>query len=571
MLGLGSTRPIDPLEQEKNNRHQIIPVFAVLVVLAICCFLFTKVHENLGVPSPKKLAQQYGVFIPHIFDSEGDVDCELSISSTSKYKSDDERLIFFSGVSVTFLLVYFFPLRFKPGLLAVSFVILVCILYGIQNAALLTAAHILVYFSLHPLFGKRLRQGALPGILGWIGLTDDFQDKWSLFLYTIPSGFLSYYIYKLFLLPLLESPRFAKPLQTFAIHSAMIITFTGATVEGLGGEEWKIPLGIALFFWHWLRLFMYHMDYLSGQVPKDLSLMSYLAIFFNPGAFPNWYWGAATGQGYCYVTSRFYSKDKNQLIWDGLKIWGWAIFYLAIGDWIKYSLVNVVRDFGIPVFWRLREMGCHFVDGGSVSLATVWATTLFDQIKWFLLMAGVMHFKVGLWRICGYDVEPFLNRPWLATNIVNLWGRLTLHFRDFLIRCFYYPVFFRCFKKKPYLRIFAAVFAAAAVGNLVSGNMVRRLIHRGMEWKYIDELWVTWPHYFFLVLGIYISAVWLLKKKNKTRQPWTLDKKLPLDILAMAFTLQYYSLTHIFFYRCSYSTVWDNFRLFFVAFGIHIE
>jgi hypothetical protein len=569
MLGLGLQSPISSAEQQKNNRHRHGYVVAVLAVLFVYIYLFTQSYKILGIPNPEELAQAIGLEINYIFEDDGLVDSELYISDTKIFNNDDERLILFLSVGISFLLAYYLPFKMKQPALAFCFMVIVDILFGHQAIAVLLASHVTVYLVLHPLLPGRLKWSILPGILYWLAAGFYSLEMGTVLFTVFLSGYVSFMSYKIILLPFLNHSKFAHWLRSIIVHSAAVTVFIGAVWEGFGGAEWKLPLGIILFFWHWQRLFIYYMDYQAGQVPKDISLPLYLSIFFNPAQITNWRWGPVVGQGYSYTANSFYSKDKNRIILDGIKLLGWGMFYLALGDWIKYNLVIAAREMGFTVFWRLSELSCHFVLGGAVDTPTVLLTTLFDQIKWFLLMAGVLHFKVGIWKICGYDIEPYMNRPWLATNLVSLWGRITLHYRDFLIRCFYYPCFFRFFKKNTTVRIFAAIMAAVVFGNLVWGNMVRRLVHRGVEWKYIEGLWVTWPHFVMLGIGIAVSAFWLMNKKNKTRKPWTLDRKFPVDILSMYITLQYYSLTHVFFYRCEQGTVWDHFRLFFVGFGIN--
>jgi len=182
-----------------------------------------------------------------------------------------------------------------------------------------------------------------------------------------------------------------------------------------------------------------------------------------------------------------------------------------------------------------------------------------------------MHFKVGLWRICGYKIDPYFNYPWLSTNLVTLWSRFTFHYREFLVRAFYYPVFFKFFKKQKHLRIFAATLAAAGFGNLIWGHIPEAVFYYGMKWGSLTHVIEQWPYFVLLGIGITVSEFWLLhKKKTHRRKPWALDKHIGWDFLAAYVTLQYYSLIHIFYYLCENSTFSDRLRLFLIGLGIHI-
>ena len=163
-------------------------------------------------------------------------------------------------------------------------------------------------------------------------------------------------------------------------------------------------------------------------------------------------------------------------------------------------------------------------------------------------------------------MAPYINRPWASTNLVTLWSRFTYHYREFLVRAFYYPVFFRFFKNRPYLRVFTATMAAAAVGNLVWGHVTERLYYRGMEWENLVYVLGTWPYFALLGLGISFTQLYLMWRK-RVRKPWTLDRWLITDVIATYLTLQYFALIHIFARPASGSGIEDLARLFVRAFG----
>ena len=167
-------------------------------------------------------------------------------------------------------------------------------------------------------------------------------------------------------------------------------------------------------------------------------------------------------------------------------------------------------------------------------------------------------------------MDPYIHRPWASTNLSVLWSRFTFHYREFLVRCFYYPVFTRFFKKNRYLRIFVATLAAASFGNLVWGHVPERLFYRGMELEHVWWVLATWPYFLLLGAGIGASNVYLLWRKRR-RRPWTRDRWILTDVAAAYCTLQYYALIHVFARPDRDSTVWDLFRLFLKGFGIDVS
>ena len=570
MTAFLSGTPVSKKEQENNDRHRPVLVLAVFAFLILFIYLFTYASRTLDLPMPQDLAESLGLAKSYSFDADRNIDSFLYIPMTFKYGNDDERLIFFLGVGIAFLLVYFLPLKHKQTSLVFSSLAIIGILYGIEGAAGLLCAHILVYIILHPLPNHRLWVAVLPGYLGiWAFHPYESIDTGLFFLSSL-SGCLSYAFYKFLLRGLLSRPEVARLCGTLVVQSALITTLVGAVLEGLGTETWKLALGILLFFWHWERLFMYHIDYKDGQIPQDISLITYLSVFFTPGQIANWNWGVTIGQGYTYTVNNFLCEDKNKLVLSGLKLWVISLTYLLFGSWAHEHIFDFLNTY-VPVYWKIQNMNCAFLKGNEIETLTVLLTSLLHLIKWTFAWSGVMHFKVGLWRICGYKIDPYFNYPWLSTNLVTLWSRFTFHYREFLVRAFYYPVFFKFFKKQKHLRIFAATLAAAGFGNLIWGHIPEAVFYYGMKWGSLTHVIEQWPYFVLLGIGITVSEFWLLhKKKTHRRKPWALDKHIGWDFLAAYVTLQYYSLIHIFYYLCENSTLSDRLRLFLIGLGIHI-
>ena len=567
MPGLLSGTPITQEEQEANDRHNPFVVLAVLAFLIVYIYLFTYASSSLGLPMPEDLGKSLGIPSSYEFDEDGNIDTSLYIPLTFQFENDDERFIFFIGAGLAFLFSYFLPLKHKKRSLVFSSLVIIGILYGMEGAAGLLCSHSLVFIVLHPVTRYRLWIAGLPGFFGfWAFFPYTTLRTW-IFVQSLIAGSVSFLLYRYVLLKLFDKPLIAKGLRIIVVQSALITILAGALLEGMHGEPWELTLGILLFFWHWERLYMYHIDYQDGKIPGNISLMTYLSVFLTPGQIANWNWGVTIGQGYAYSTHNFLCEDKNKLVLSGLKLWTVALGYFLLGDWVHAQLLDFLNNQGLDVYWRIEFMSEDFLLGENITTATVLLTTLIALMKWTFSWGGVMHFKVGLWRVCGYKIDPYFNYPWLSTNLVALWSRFTFHYREFLVRAFYYPVFFRFFKKQKHLRIFAATMAAACFGNLVWGHMTESVFYQGVAFQSLSESVKQWPYFVLLGLGITASEFWLLHKKKTTRKPWSPDKYIGLDILSAYITLQYYALIHIFVYTYEDATLADNVRLFMIGLG----
>ncbi len=504
---LASAGPTDA-ERAAHDLHRTRIVLAVLGVLAVYAWLFTRLPALLHLPTA---ADVLGGLAPlhGRFDRGGALTSHLSVSLAIH----DDLLVLFAGAALAFLAGYYAPLSHKRPALVATTLAMLAVLYGPGATAWLVGAHATVFVVLH-----RTR-----------------------------------------------APRW---LRTLVVQAPIVVVLLGAIVEGLGGASWKLPLGVLLFFWHWERLILYGIDVDDGRVPASITFPQYLAVFVTPGGVAKWTWGVTIGQGYAYTEHAFYAEDKNRLALVGLALWAWALGYLVIGDYLLQQAIALVERGGIALYdAHITHLVDAYLAGKPIQPASVLATTLFDVIRWLVLWGGIVHFKVGLWRVCGYRVDPYFDKPFLATNLVAFWSRFTFHYREFLARAFYYPVFFRCFKRHRRLRILVATLAAATIGNLVWGHVTERLFYRGLAWHHVPDQLATWPYFLLLGLGIGLSELWLVRKRRRRRKPWTWGWGLALDIACAYATVQFYGLITIFA-RPEGATPWQLAKLVGIGLGI---
>ena len=103
--------------------------------------------------------------------------------------------------------------------------------------------------------------------------------------------------------------------------------------------------------------------------------------------------------------------------------------------------------------------------------------------------------------------------------MVEFWNRYYYYFKEIMVEFFFYPTFIGWFRKWPRLRLFAAVFMAAFVGN-----MYYHLIGKAEKLAYGDfhGLWVSLHtrlvYCFLLSAGIFIS---MLREQRRAGRPRT--------------------------------------------------
>ncbi len=569
MPGLLRHRPVTDEQRRANDRHRPLVVVAVLGLIALYAYLFTGISHTLDLPPPGEVATRLGISVDHVFDEAGQVQSGVYISYTELLDGDTERLVFYAVLVAAFLLSYFLPLPYKQGALVATTVVAMALLYGLSGLAGLLLAHSLVYLTLHPSPHHRLL-AMLPAWLVYFTFTPTPPTSPGRIAFLVLAPVASLLAYRLVVLRVLAAGGPAKVIRTVVVQSPLITVMAFAIVEGVTSEEWDLPVGILLFFWQWARVIMYHVDYDDGLVPRDLPFVRYLAVFLSPGVIPVWQWGIAVGQGYSYLTDNYLCQDKNKIVLSGVRLLLVALGYLVLWDWASHLLVSVFEGLGVRVYGgtTLAMVDAH-MRGANVSTVSVLMTTCLDLARWIMMWGGVFHFKVGVWRICGYRVDPYFDRPWRSTNLIMLWSRLTFHYREFLVRAFYYPFFFRFLRGYPKTRIVAATMFAAGFANLVWGHITERMYYGGMVFdNFVVEV-STWPYFLLLGAGISLTELYKLHRKHP-RKPWTPGLGIIGDVVAAYCTLQFFTMLRIFRRPTTGSTAWDLFELFLRGFGIHL-
>ena len=122
-------------------------------------------------------------------------------------------------------------------------------------------------------------------------------------------------------------------------------------------------------------------------------------------------------------------------------------------------------------------------------------------------------------------------------------------------------------------RVVDATRSVEAVAKAVWGHVSEFMFYEGIDVRGVGLEFSTWPYFISLGLGIGIVQLYLLRKARKTkrpRRPWSLDRRLPLDLLSAYVTLQFFSLITIFRRPCGGSSLLDRCRLILVGLGIDL-
>lgn len=227
------------------------------------------------------------------------------------------------------------------------------------------------------------------------------------------------------------------------------------------------------------------------------------------------------GKGHDYLASH-QAQDLAQLTRSrlaGLKLLTLAWLWTG-ARWLMDVTLYADQDISGPLLYSLSQM----INGQTVHLHQAWGGIFADLIYATLGLALFGHFVIGTLRLFGFNVFRNTYKPLLAQSIVDFWNRFYYYFKELLVDFFFYPTFLSYFKKSPRLRMFAAVMAAAFVGNFYYHTIMWLAWGEASFWNGNGLATRIEPYLlytFMLGLGVYISMLREQARRGKPIVPST--------------------------------------------------
>jgi hypothetical protein len=233
------------------------------------------------------------------------------------------------------------------------------------------------------------------------------------------------------------------------------------------------------------------------------------------------------GKGFDYLSS-VEAKDEEALARSQLA--ALKLFVLAFVFAVAHRAVHALVFGGNNAVSRLTDdasLGIPTVNAllqsepATHAVWTAWLAIYLDLVWRVLKLAAFGHAVVGIIRFCGFNVFRNTYKPLLAETIISFWNRYDYYFKELLMNLFFFPTFVRRFRDSPRLRLFAAVFASAFLGNLYYHTIQDESLAPA-DWDGLAAVLVPRASYcFLLALGIYLSM--LRQQLNPTAagdRPW---------------------------------------------------
>jgi hypothetical protein len=177
------------------------------------------------------------------------------------------------------------------------------------------------------------------------------------------------------------------------------------------------------------------------------------------------FWGSSStpiGKGANYLAKLRcdHPRELARVQLKGLKLLAWSLVLQGA----SLTLTAATLRAGVP---SLSRVVSAFTDGGPVSAAVGWAAIITAVAVGALELAVWGHRVVACARLAGFYLRRNTWRPLSSHSLAEFWNRYYYYFKELLLDFFFYPTFFRVFKRHARLRTFCATFMAAGVGNAI--------------------------------------------------------------------------------------------------------
>jgi alginate O-acetyltransferase complex protein AlgI len=269
----------------------------------------------------------------------------------------------------------------------------------------------------------------------------------------------------------------------FAFRLAPILGIAGVlayarhnNIGGLPNLFWAIVGSVFMF-----RLIIYAYDVRMSRQKE--SLTDYLCYIL---LLPNFYFILFPVVDYSTFKRTWYARDIHVMAQEGI-------------DWIVRGTIQLM----------LYRFIYHRVIIGPYDVHNFWTMLqyVFPTYLLYLKVSGHFHIIVGMLKLFGYDLPETHRRYLLASSFTDFWRRINIYWKDFMIKCFFYPVHFRLRRKNETL--------ALVVGTITV--FVATTVLHGYQWFWLRGAFhITGPDVlFWSVLGVAVIINVLIETRRK--------------------------------------------------------
>lgn len=263
-------------------------------------------------------------------------------------------------------------------------------------------------------------------------------------------------------------------------------------------------------------LYLYELKFLKETVP----FWKRINYFF---LLPNWVF-------LIFPVVDFKTFYRNHYSRPALEIYQKGIRWMALGA-LHLFFYRILYYYFMPA-----PSGLHSIYDLLQYLVIGYGLTL--------RLSGLFHFSVGVICLFGFDLPPAFTNHFLANGFSDLWRRINIYWKDFVMKVLYFPIYFRIKK----------IGATRALVITVLIVFFFNWFFHSYQWLWLRGTFlITAPDMlFWSIFGLLvaINAVWQQKRKKKLSfSPGFSWKR------AIFYALQ---VTGMFAFMCVFWSLWTS-------------
>jgi hypothetical protein len=174
------------------------------------------------------------------------------------------------------------------------------------------------------------------------------------------------------------------------------------------------------FFMFRMIIYLYDLKHQPGPA----RLKDYLSYFF---LLPNYYFLLFPVIDFKTFRASYFKRDIHPVAQQGI----WWIFR-GTTQLLLYRVIYQLQGRFTPP---------------RTSVATAVVLKIIFSYLLYLRVSGQFHIIVGMLHLFGYDLPPTNRRYLLAHSINDLWRRINIYWKDFMVKIVYFPAYFEMRRK----------------------------------------------------------------------------------------------------------------------------
>jgi hypothetical protein len=258
---------------------------------------------------------------------------------------------------------------------------------------------------------------------------------------------------------------------------------------------WPVLASMFMF-----RLIIYVYDLKHGKATPTLA--STLSYFF---LLPNVVFPFFPLVDYSTFRRTYYDEDQYLIYQKGLQWMLRGVIHLILYRYVNYYLAIAPQD---------------------VTNTTELVRYLIANFALYLRISGMFHMIIGLLHLFGFNLPETHHLYFLASSFTDLWRRINIYWKDFMLKVFYYPIYFR-------IRHWGATVSLAVATFLI---FVLTWFFHAYQWFWLrGSFLLTAPDIlFWFILALLVVANTLYEATRGRKRSLVHQRESFRDIVALA-------------------------------------